>query len=369
MALASATQAALWEGLTVLISVLALHGLAWAVALSATPTCPSLDRGVAVLGYGGVVYCAVRYAGIEAVSLVWAYLYLLAVVCLAFVLARTWRSRIGLFSVTLGLLLVLPSLVPHSAAPFVLLIGWGALLSVHSYAMAPRSRSASLADFLFFVLVNPVVVYPMRGARVGAVGLSRAGLFRASRGATALALSGALSASLGPTTAGYALLWQGPLRLVQICLAHCGLAALQIGLMHQLGYRVPECYRQPLLATSPKDFWSRWNTYVGSWVRLYIFQPLARRIQRHTGTWRIAGAIATVASFVCIGFLHDLYATASKHRLSLFVTAWFMANALVLVLWEGVASRLAGKPRGGLGKMTEHALFIGMAAVLAAAFR
>ena len=123
----------------------------------------------------------------------------------------------------------------------------------------------------------------------------------------------------------------------------------------------PACHKQGLL--EPLE------TYVGSWVRLYVFQPLARRIQRHTRTWRTAGAVATVLSFLCIGFLHDLYAMASSHRLSVFVTAWFAVNALVLLLWEAAAARLAAKPRGGVWKITERALVVGVAAVLAGALR
>lgn len=45
-----------------------------------------------------------------------------------------------------------------------------------------------------------------------------------------------------------------------------------------LGVHVPPIQREPLLATSVRDFWGRrWNRTVSDWLRRYVFAPLARR--------------------------------------------------------------------------------------------
>jgi D-alanyl-lipoteichoic acid acyltransferase DltB (MBOAT superfamily) len=152
-------------------------------------------------------------------------------------------------------------------------------------------------------------------------------------------------------------------------------------MMNQLGYQVPECYPHPLLATSPKQFWSRWNTYIGSWVRLYVFQPLFLYMWRRTAPspgpavrHAVRGA-AIVVSFACIGFLHDAYNIAkhgamSLHAPFLHVTLWFSANGLVLVVWEIIVSLFAGAgSRWALRarKVTAHVLVIATTLVFAGA--
>src|SRR5262249_49206419 len=86
---------------------------------------------------------------------------------------------------------------------------------------------------------------------------------------------------------------------------HSGLASLQIGYMRCIGYRVPERYRLPFLATSPQDFWRRWNTWIGRWGYRYVFFPTCRGLAR-SSIGRNSLAVAAIATFVVIGLLHDL---------------------------------------------------------------
>jgi hypothetical protein len=178
------------------------------------------------------------------------------------------------------------------------------------------------------------------GRQVSEPCLALSGLTRAAAGASALALSGALayasarSVALGPV-----------LRIAGVYAAHTGLAALQIGLLRQLGWELPERYRRVYRARSPRDFWPRWNTYVGNWIRIYVFTPCARVLLGRGVDRRSTFALAILFSFAVIGALHDLYATVTARVPSCALTLWFVANAVVLIAWDA-----APRPssRGGL---------------------
>lgn len=303
------------QGLGSAASVIALRTFPGVVALSATPDSRPLDRVTATAGYLGIAYVASRYGTFEAPAVLRAYAYLLPALVVPLLLARLWRCRTALFALSFALFLVLPALVESTAKLTTLLLGWGVALSVYSFCVDSANKGVGTKDYVFFVLVNPVAAYPNRGRRVGRPRLSKSGLLRISRGAASLTASVVLQALISVAVFGSTLgfLATSALRLIQIYFAHTGLAHVQIGMMNQLGYEVPECYPHPLLATSPKQFWSRWNTYIGSWVRLYVFQPLLLHMRRRKGrSSRLAvrsalRGVAVVVSFACIGLLHDVY--------------------------------------------------------------
>jgi D-alanyl-lipoteichoic acid acyltransferase DltB (MBOAT superfamily) len=124
--------------------------------------------------------------------------------------------------------------------------------------------------------------------------------------------------------------------------------------MGQFGFDPPERYRAPLLASSPLDFWRRWNTYVGGWMQRYVFWPASLHLARRRSVAlsfmpRAAGVLAT---FGFVGALHDLsgyFVTTGFFGRSLVVFA--VSGALVLV-WEA-ASRLrrALVPSAGEGPL------------------
>ena len=49
---------------------------------------------------------------------------------------------------------------------------------------------------------------------------------------------------------------------------------MAIGCMNLLGYHVPDNFKSPYLATSVKDFWSRWHISLSSFLRDYVYIPL-----------------------------------------------------------------------------------------------
>jgi alginate O-acetyltransferase complex protein AlgI len=50
---------------------------------------------------------------------------------------------------------------------------------------------------------------------------------------------------------------------------------IAIGSARMLGIRFPENFNFPYAASSPKDFWKRWHISLSSWIRDYLYLPLA----------------------------------------------------------------------------------------------
>ncbi len=83
-----------------------------------------------------------------------------------------------------------------------------------------------------------------------------------------------------------------------IMMLHFGLFALLALAWQRLGRQAPPLMRQPLLASSPSDFWGRrWNTAFHDLVATCLLPPLRRR-------FGLAGA--TMLIFVFSGLVHDL---------------------------------------------------------------
>ena len=57
-----------------------------------------------------------------------------------------------------------------------------------------------------------------------------------------------------------------------------GYSNIVIGTARVFGITLRENFRDPFLSTSPAEFWTRWHMSLSSWIRDYVFMPLA--------TWR-----------------------------------------------------------------------------------
>jgi alginate O-acetyltransferase complex protein AlgI len=60
----------------------------------------------------------------------------------------------------------------------------------------------------------------------------------------------------------------------QIYADFSGYSDVAIGAARCLGYELPENFRHPYLATSPREFWRRWHISLSTWLRDYLFIPL-----------------------------------------------------------------------------------------------
>lgn len=260
------------------------------------------------------------------------------------------RSAVAVFAMTSSLFLLLPSYaLPTSAVAGFLFIGWELTLKGYSYVVEGGARHNDLKSCLFFFLVDPTIVFPQRGRADASTGATFRGAARFAAGVVALSgvvVAGTLlEKSVAPgqlLTAGVWLTHRVPYGAGRLLLEYgkqSGVASLQIGLMRISGFTVSERYNYPLLATSPADFWARWNVYVGQWARRYLYFPLALRAARApAGVMRNLGVLASImATFLSIGLLHDVYRWLLGSALSLSYTWLFLASGALVVVWLALA--------------------------------
>ena len=116
---------------------------------------------------------------------------------------------------------------------------------------------------------------------------------------------------------------------LQLYCDFAGYSLIAIGAASTLGVRLSTNFRQPYLAATMGDLWTRWHITLTTWFRDYLYAPLRRGRLRLgpsaaiavvfalTGLWH--GAALT---FVLWGALHGLYLVAERATLPLRDRLW-----------------------------------------------
>jgi hypothetical protein len=267
-------------------------------------------------------------------------------------------DKLIVFTFSLAVFLVAPALVfPTAARTAFLFLGWELVLKAYSYVLEGGARNATLCDSLFFFIVDPTIVFTQRATPATATFGSRH-LLRVGGGALCLSVLYLLEATVfdavsqlmtatSMTWVALGTVMLGFTKLIAAYARHSGVASVQIGLMRALGWQIGERYNYPLAARSPREFWSRWNIYVGDWVKRYAYFPLAIQLARRAGTRKVgAHAISLAVTFLSVGAFHDLYRTLAESNPTLRATAFFAANALLIFLWVGFETLQIGTDFG-----------------------
>lgn len=85
----------------------------------------------------------------------------------------------------------------------------------------------------------------------------------------------------------------------QLFLDFAGYSHVVIGAARLFGIRLEENFNNPYLSTTPSMFWTRWHMSLSSWIRDYLFLPLATA--RRELWWR---NLALAISMVIFGLWH-----------------------------------------------------------------
>ena len=78
---------------------------------------------------------------------------------------------------------------------------------------------------------------------------------------------------------------------LQIYFDFSGYSDMALGLGRMFGFRFPENFRYPYVATSVQDFWRRWHLSLSAWFRDYLYVPLGGNRVRPA---RVYGNLVTV---------------------------------------------------------------------------
>lgn len=80
---------------------------------------------------------------------------------------------------------------------------------------------------------------------------------------------------LGDGELGAAFAWLGAVAyMFQIFLDFSAYSDMAIGLGAMFGFRIPENFNKPYMASSIRDFWRRWHISLSIWFRDYVYIPL-----------------------------------------------------------------------------------------------
>jgi alginate O-acetyltransferase complex protein AlgI len=128
---------------------------------------------------------------------------------------------------------------------------------------------------------------------------------------------------VGQLTAAHA--WLGIVcYTLQIYFDFSGYSDMAIGLGAMFGFRFPENFNYPYIASSVQDFWRRWHMSLSRWFRDYVYVPL--------GGNRVSSA-RTYVNLVAVFFLCGLW-----HGASWTFVVWGLYHGAFLVIERVLAS-------------------------------
>jgi alginate O-acetyltransferase complex protein AlgI len=88
---------------------------------------------------------------------------------------------------------------------------------------------------------------------------------------------------------------------IQIFFDFSGYTDMALGVGKMMGFNLPENFNFPYVSRSITDFWRRWHMTFATWIRDYIFTPLAFQMRY----WGKAGIfIALMLTFMVCGMWH-----------------------------------------------------------------
>ena len=93
---------------------------------------------------------------------------------------------------------------------------------------------------------------------------------------------------------------------------------MAIGIGRMLGFKIPENFNYPYVASSFKDFWKRWHISLSTWFRDYLYIPLGGN---RKGKWR------TIFNLIFVFFITGLW-----HGANYTFIAWGMFHGFFLLL-------------------------------------
>ncbi len=109
------------------------------------------------------------------------------------------------------------------------------------------------------------------------------------------------------------LAWLGAISyMLQIYYDFSGYTDMAIGLGRMLGFELSENFNFPYISLSVREFWKRWHITLSTWLRDYLFLPIAYSTSRKLTRERYLGIrvdkliyiYATMITFLLCGFWH-----------------------------------------------------------------
>ena len=106
--------------------------------------------------------------------------------------------------------------------------------------------------------------------------------------------------------------------MLQIYFDFSGYSDIAIGLGKMIGFKFPENFNYPYVATSITDFWRRWHITLSTWFKDYVYIPLGGN---RTGTGK------TIRNILIVWILTGLWHGASWN-----FVVWGLYFGVILII-------------------------------------
>jgi len=110
---------------------------------------------------------------------------------------------------------------------------------------------------------------------------------------------------------------------------------IALGSARLMGISFPENFNFPYLSVSPRDFWKRWHISLSSWIRDYLYLPLAGRQVQDRSTGGIETSPGTQSNQWKLGALYTTWAIMGLwHGASWTFLIWGLYHACFIFLYR-----------------------------------
>lgn len=130
---------------------------------------------------------------------------------------------------------------------------------------------------------------------------------------------------------GIALIAGAVLFSIQIYCDFSGYTDIAIGIASIMGFRVMENFNLPYYAKSIQDFWTRWHISLSTWLRDYLFLPIAYLITRKLKNKPFMGMKSESWSYLA-GISFTMLVCGLWHGANWTFIVWGLLHAFYLVI-------------------------------------
>jgi alginate O-acetyltransferase complex protein AlgI len=128
-----------------------------------------------------------------------------------------------------------------------------------------------------------------------------------------------------------------------------GYTDMAIGVARMLGFEYPENFRHPYSARSIAEFWQRWHITLSTWLRDYLFLPLAYTVSRRIVADRPLGVRAETWSYAA-AILLTMFLGGLWHGASWTFVVWGALHGLALAIHRLVRDARGRRAQGRYGR-------------------
>jgi D-alanyl-lipoteichoic acid acyltransferase DltB (MBOAT superfamily) len=118
---------------------------------------------------------------------------------------------------------------------------------------------------------------------------------------------------------------------LQIYCDFSGYSDIAIGLSRVLGFKSMENFRSPYLSKSITQFWSKWHISLSTWLRDYLFLPIAYRVMRGIRKPRVMKVKVETWGYIT-GMSITMFLGGLWHGAKWTLVLWGAVHGLYLVL-------------------------------------